>query len=186
MKKLLSLVALFVIISAFAFSAPINQSVTITNTAGEYYAYVGCLPTLNGGATISLGNFFTNQVAINVSSVAPQVYKLNGPNLAQDPAILYNMKANGTPLVTSGFVVSGTNNAADKLTGGWAIVEADGLGLDPGEYNFATGDYHMSEAQDFTCSAAPWTFSFQPATLTTGTVAGSETFPITVTVFVQL
>lgn len=178
MKKLYAILALVVLTSVIAWSAPVNQSITLTNNAGKYTANIFCLPSLTGGASITLGNFFTSQTNVNVSSVSPQVYRANGPNPL---TMLINIKANGAGLTSSGFVISGTMNAADKLSGGWSILEADGLGLDPGEYNTVTGDYVISEAADWTCNGAPWTATYQPALLTTGTITGTETFPITLT-----
>jgi hypothetical protein len=183
MKKLFAILAVVVMTSIFAFAAPISQSTTLTNNAGVYTANIYCLPTLAGGSSIVLGNFFTGQSNVNVSSASPQTYNVNGPNLSTE---VWNFTANGAGLAASGFQISGTMNAADKLTGGWAITEADGLGLDPGEYNVGTGDYHISEAVDMTCNGTPWRAVFQPSTLTTGSVTGAETFPITFTAILNI
>lgn len=184
MKKLYAILAVAFMATFIAYSAPLTSTTTLNNNSGVYTANIYCLPTLAGGSSIVLGNFFTGQSSINVSSVSPQVYNVNGPNISTE---VWNFKANGVGLASSGFVINGTlNPSGDKLTGGWSVIEADGLGLDPGEYNVATGDYHITEAADMTCNGTPWRATFQPSTLQTGSITGTETFPITFTAILNI
>jgi len=179
LTKIYAILAVVLMTSAFSFAA---QTVNVASypATGVYWANIYCLPSLTGGTTIGLGNYFQGVVAVPVSVTTSQMFALHGPSLAT-----YKITTDGVnPLLAiTSYTGTGTTPAC-TLNGSWTATCSDGDFF--GEYNPATGVYDgEGDPADIDCDGGNGSVVNITWTPTTIVPAGLGTATFTLNVYVQ-